>query len=344
MSLKEFPVENPMSRITRPKISIIIVNYNGSRYLENCLKSLKESDFFGYEIILVDNNSTDKSLELVEIKFPKIKIIKNKDNLGFSKANNQGASLALGDYLFFLNFDTKLHPKTLNYLVKALDNDDNLGVAGCQTLTYDGKDFGQAGIGIDIFGFPLKVNNNNFYIEGSGLFIRKSLFEKLNGFDKKYFMFHEDIDLCWRARLLGYKIMAVKKAILYHAAGATTKGIIVSGRYQTTFTRRYLCERNNLRTLLKNYSSKTLFFVLPVYLLINFFEISLFILIGNPRLSFCYFKSFNWNLKCFPDTLKQRESIQKTRIVSDDKILKNMYLGSAKLAAIRKLGLPFVTD
>lgn len=332
-----------MSRKIKPKVSVVIVNYNGSRYLKKCLNSLKKSDFLNYEIILVDNNSRDKSLESIETEFLEIKIVKNKENLGFSKANNQGASLSRGDYLFFLNFDTKLHPGALTYLVEALNQDANLGIAGCQTLTYDGRDFGQAGIGIDIFGFPLKTRENIFYIEGSGLFVRKNLFEKLDGFDERYFMFYEDIDFCWRVRLLGYKIMPVEKAILYHEGGATTEGIIVGRRYKTTLTRRYFCERNNLRMILKNYGSESLFFILPIYLLINFFEMVLFFFTRNIRLSLVYLKSFSWNLKHFSETLRQRKSIQETRIVSDGKIREKMYLGSAKLIAVRKLGLPFIS-
>ena len=326
--------------MSNPKVSIITVNYNNKRFLDKCLASIRKIDYPNYEVILVDNNSIDKSVEMVKKKYPWTKVIKNQRNFGFAKANNQGVKKASGSYLFFLNNDAKIAKKTISLLVKKMEEEKNLAICGCRILSYDGKVYFHTGIDIDIFGFP--VNNGRlFYTDGAAMMVRKKIFNQLGKFDEKYFIFHEDIDLCWRVLLSGYQIAALPEAIVYHFIGASAGGNFPGPeKYQSTILRRYYSERNNLRTILKNYSLISLFFVLPVYLFINFGEILLFILVLKPKMIFYYLKAYLWNIINIKDTIKKRNTIQGKRKISDLELIRKMSFGSGKFLMFKKIGLP----
>ncbi|MFC1622620.1 glycosyltransferase family 2 protein [Patescibacteria group bacterium] len=366
------------------KVSIIIINYNGMEFIPACLESVKNINYQNYEIIVVDNASTDASAEWLEkhatekeglhtchpgesrdpgfFKFDsesginrkvvktRFCLIKNKKNLGFAKANNMAIAKASGEYLLFLNNDTKVDTEILKNLTQKMEENLQNGICACQMRSYDSQEHYHTGIGLDMLGYPVnrelmrmttRINANNkvFYAEGSALMIRHDLFKKLNGFDEKYFMFHEDIDLAWRAWLLGYKVVAEPKAVVYHLMGASIGSGTQNGKYFTTFKRRYLSERNNLRTLLKNYSFKNLFFILLVYFLINLIEIIYFLIKGKFNLAVTYLKSWYWNLINLADTLKARKKIQATRKVTDKYILNKMSKKIGKLQALKNVKL-----
>lgn len=322
------------------KVSIIIVNFKGKIFLEGLFSSIKKLTYPNLEIIFVDNSPEEGNIRYVKENFPKVEVVENNKNLGFSLANNQGAKIAKGEYLFFLNNDTKVNSDALLILVKKMEEDKNIGICGCRMMSYDGKRYFHTGIGLDIFGYPV-LKDKIFYVEGSALMIRKELFEKLGGFDEKYFMFHEDIDLCWRARLLGYKIAVAPEAVIYHYAGGSAGGGEIKGKkYETSYLRRYYSERNNIRTLLKNYEIKTLLFILPFYFLINLGEIILFFLTLRWKVVYLYLKAYIWNLINLPDTFQERKKIQKLRKIPDKEIMKNMYFGSGKFLAFLKVRVP----
>jgi GT2 family glycosyltransferase len=323
----------------KTSISVIILNYNGKVFLKACLDSVLASDFVGREVIFVDNNSPDGSVEFIEQKYPGIRVVKNTCNAGFSTGNNRVVPGAKGEYLFFLNNDTRLHEKALSFLFAAMEQDASVGICGCTIMDYDGKTVFHSGIGVDIFGYPV-AGGEVFYAEGSALMIRKSLFQRLGGFDESYFMFHEDVDLAWRAKLLGYRVNTVSDAIVYHAAGASAGGSMDKGVYRSTAFRRYLSERNNIRTLLKNYGKLSLFLIFPLYFLINLAEFIFFLLVLQPKAAFCYLKAYGWNIAHFPDTLRCRKRIQRERTVADREIMRSIYKGSGKLKVLKKVRVP----
>ncbi len=301
-----------------PKVSIIIVNYGKDYFIRKCLWSISKNDYPNKQVIVIDNN---------------------KKNLGFARACNQGAKKAKGEYLFFLNNDIMLHKTTISFLVKKLQSDPKIAIAGCTVKDYQNKKVLHRGLGIDIFGFPL-TSRKSFYIEGSAIMIKKQVFEKLY-FDADYFMFHEDIDFAWRARLLGYKVGFVPKACIYHWGGLSAGGSpSEKNQYKTTYKRRLYSERNNLATVIKNYSLLALIFILPFYFLVNVAEMFFLLIFGNPKAISCYLKSYLWNIKHLKNTLKKREKIQKQRKVSDFEIMKNMFFGNAKLLSFIKVGIP----
>lgn len=325
--------------MTNILISIIIVNYNGKRFLANCIKSIKKSIYKNYEIIIIDNASKDNSIDSIQPS-SKINILKNKINLGFSEANNLAVKKAKGEYIFFLNNDTKILPDTLTNIVNVLSFKNTSTIYTCSVYDYTNKVYFHSSICVDPLGFP--VNHEKiFYAEGSALIINKSLFTKLGKFDSKYFMFHEDIDLCWRAWLYGYNVDVISDARINHYAGGSAGGSYSKNKqYQSTIFRRYYSERNNIRTILKNYSSITLFFILPIYIIINCLEIIFFLLTFQPIICLTYIKAYYWNIVNLPDTIRQRKIIQSSRKISDWKILSKMYPSIGKIKILFHAGIP----
>lgn len=325
----------------QPKVSIITVNFNGLRFLKDFLESIKNLNYKNIELIFVDNASTDGSVEYLRRNWPEIKVMDNEKNFGFSVANNIAAEGASGEYLFFLNNDTKVHPEAVSELVKKMSVSEELGICGCKMMSYDGGKCFHTGIGVDMFGFPV-AGGGTFYAEGSALMIRSQLFKAVGGFDPAYFMFHEDIDLAWRVWLSGHQVAAISEAVVYHSVGASAGGtaLIKEGQYKSTYFRRYFSERNNIRTLLKNYGFPILPFVLIAYFLINLAEMVFFLIFLKPKVIFCYLKAYYWNMVNFNEALRARKKIQDIRKIPDSEILKKMYKGIGKLFALKKVNIP----
>lgn len=321
----------------KPKVSLIILNYKGDSLLPQLFASIYRQNYTNLETILVNN-----SLSSYHPQDRKVTVINNPSNPGFSLANNQAAKKATGKYIFFINNDVKLGPKVISTLVQHLEENPQTGIAGCKMKNYSGTQTFHTGIGIDTLGFPIAPSKKTFYIEGSALMIEKKLFFKLGGFDHNYFMFHEDIDLSWRARLLGFQSLALPQAIVYHALGASTGGqpFKPQDQYTSSYLRRYYSERNNLRTILKNYSLPVLCLLLPLFVIINLSEILVFLFTGNFKLIYLYIKAYLWNFFNLPQTLKLRQKIQATRKVSDLVIISRIHLTSGKLISFIKVGIP----
>jgi len=209
-----------------PKVSVIIVNFNGKNLLEKCLNSLFKIDYENFEVILVDNNSTDDSVEFIRKNYASIILIKLDSNKGFAEPNNIGSKSAKGEYLLFLNNDTVVTPNFISEMIKVIENNDQIGI--CQSLllkpnnTVDSSGDFIDGLGV-VFSSK-KIPNNIEKIssaKGASLLIRKKLFTDLGGFDKKFFATFEDVDLGWRTWILGYNVVIVPKSIVYHVGGQT---------------------------------------------------------------------------------------------------------------------------
>lgn len=336
-----------------PLVSVISVNYNGSKFLVDCLSSLYKMTYPNYEVIMVDNASTDSSVEFIEKNFPEVKILRNRKNLGFAAGNNRGVEIARGKYLSFLNNDTKVKPDFLNFLVDVAQSDERVGICACKILTFegreeadinytcDGKNVGCTGRSSDIYGWQ-GWEGPVFFAEGSALFILKDIFDQLGGFDEQHFMFLEDLDLAWRVQLLGFKVKAVPESVVYHFAGGTAGG--GRGRkdaFVSSLEKRYHGEKNQMRNILKNYSAAKLLNILPRYLVLNICEMAYFLIRGRFDVFWhAYIKAHVWNIRNFKNTLKERRKVQSMRKVSDLAIQRNMLKNSAKLDTFRRIGAP----
>lgn len=321
-----------------PLVSVIVLNFNGMRWLDNCFNTLREQDYPNFEVIMADNDSQDESLAYMAEHFPEVILHPTGGNLGYAAGNNHAAAAAQGEFLFFLNNDTKTDPACLSRLVERMVAEPDLGILGCKELTYDEGKLISVGVGADFFGYPTD-SERVFYADGAAVFIRRELFEQLGGFDDQSFMFFEDLDLSWRAWMLGYRVDAEPAAIIYHKVGGSSENEYGETQYLTSSFRRKLSERNNLRNLLKNYRCVTLAWVLPIYLAINLAELVFFGIKGGPRLAAqIYLGSWLANLKDLPETLRRRRRIQTMRVQPDRRILAKMLPTLGKLVALKNVG------
>ena len=211
-----------------PKVSIIIVNHNGKTLLEKCLESLFKVNYENFEVILVDNNSTDDTVEFVTKNHPSIILLKLNSNKGFAEPNNIGSKIATGKYLLFLNNDTIVTPSFISEMVSVIENDNKIAI--CQSLLLKpDESVDSSGDFIDHLGVVYNSTKKTDNIReissarGASMLIHKKIFDILEGFDEKFYVSFEDVDLGWRAWMIGYKVVLTPKSIVYHVGGQTIK-------------------------------------------------------------------------------------------------------------------------
>ena len=231
-------------------LSIIIINYNVKEFLLNLLDSIRKAvKNISTEIIIVDNASDDGSVEILREKFPNIKLIANKKNVGFGSANNQAMESAKGEYFLFINPDAIVREDTLLKMLEFFDKTPQAGIAGCKVLNPDGslqlacrRSFpGPWTSFTKVMGlsklFPKSrlfarynltyLNENQTYevdaVSGAFMMMKKEVYEKIGGFDQQFFMYGEDLDLCYRAQKSGYKVFYVHNTEIIHYKGESTK-------------------------------------------------------------------------------------------------------------------------
>jgi GT2 family glycosyltransferase len=310
---------------TQPLISIIIVNWNGKKWLKKCLDSLCRQTYKNIEIIFVDNASTDDSVTFVTEHYPTVITVKNDTNRGFSGGNNVGINQAKGEYILLLNNDTWVKDDFVEKLYASLEK-ERVDVLAPLEAHYDGTMQDAYIMLIDFFGHGFGMHNTNrkpFYLPGVCLLFSKKLYEETGGLDSDFFMYSEEVDWFWRLRLFGKAISQSKDIIVYHAgAGTIGKGI----RY-TTFLWR---NQNVLQMLLKNYAWYNLIWTLPLYFLQNIFEIFILLIFLKPKLAWSYVDGWVFNIRYLYRTMKKRKDIQKMRLVSDYAVMETMYFGFGK--------------
>lgn len=298
-------------------ISVIIVNWNGIQHLKECFESLSKQTIKDYEIILVDNGSTDGSVNFVEREFPHVKIITLNKNYGFCKGNNIGLQHSRGGYIALLNNDTKVESSWLEELMKGMEQDPQIGIcASCMVNYYKPDILDTAGDGYDICGIGFKIGNERNILEyqkkrevfgacaGAALY-RRSMIEQIGFFDERYFAVGEDIDLSFRAKLAGYKCEYVPTAIVYHKVNQT---IGAGSDYLL-----YQARRNLEYTYFKNMPILLLFFTITFHLLYNLITFVQALIVGKIRI---YLKAKQDFIAVFNDILKERRKIQRQRKVS----------------------------
>jgi GT2 family glycosyltransferase len=321
-----------------PFISIVIVNLNGRKWLETCLKSVIESDYpqNKLEIILVDNGSTDGSVEFVKEtwKNSAIKIIQNKENLGWSPANNQGMKIAKGKIIVCLSNDMEVDPCWLKEIVNTMRSDPAIGIVQCNSISiWDRKTLDSGMNFLDKYGFaysyvPQESPQQVFFAEGMAFAIKNHVFKEIQGFDDYYFMEYDDMDLCWRARLAGYKVFFSPMSIVYHARGGTVGGTY----FEKNIKNIMLYVRNHFVTLIKNYELTNLLRVLPIVLTIQFMKVLYFIKTRSPHLVRATFKGLLFVLKDLRLIIEKRKEVQEiVRKIRDNEILKFMHPFRPKL-------------
>jgi GT2 family glycosyltransferase len=256
------PVQAPSHR--PPLIlSVIVLNYNGARWLGRCLESLRAQTIFDrIEVILADNVSSDGSERLgkqIVESWPRGVFVQHSQNLGYCEGNNRAAEAARGRYLLFLNNDTWLEPGCLEQLLAEVQR-TGAGAATPLILNYEDNSFQSLGaFGFDLFGLAstrayAAQTRPVLMPEGCAYLIERELFQRLGRFDSQFFMFADELDLSWRVWISGHQAMAVPSAKLHHrgAAQVNPAGGGATVEFRTSDTKRYYTNRNGLLVLLKN--------------------------------------------------------------------------------------------
>jgi len=313
----------------RPSVSVIIPAYNGDEFLINCVVTVLKTSYPSFEIIIVDNASTDGSLNRlrkVQAEDHRLNIICNQKNVGFAKACNLGAINAKGKYLAFLNQDTIVDKEWIKEAVTVLEKSPEVGALQSKLMKMDDiRKIDSAGVLINIFGMGLQigrgeVDRGQYSIPrqvssglGAALFVRRKLFIKLNGFDSLFFVLGEDGDLCTRIWLAGYKVLYVPSSVVYH------KGAMSRSR-ESSYFNYYQTLRNSFLLLIKNLSTPVLVFSLPISVIYRVFR---GIIMRYSRDYFTALSSSlvylirNYGLIC-----KKRKQVQSLRVCSDIYLLK----------------------
>ncbi len=308
------------------KISAIVVNWNGKDVLAACLQSLLDQDYKDFEILVVDNASEDGSQALVGKEYPSVKLIENEENVGFGSALNKGLKEAKGDYFVFLNNDLVLQSDCIRQLGALLDSDPMVGAAIPKILYFSNteKDGPKGEARINSYG--VLVNYTGIACPNlidqpdqadlpltesacGGIFMfPREVYEKVGGFDEDLFLYHEDHDLSWRIRMMGWKLMVTPDAICSHHYNFN-KGVL----------KFYRSEKNRLHILLKNFECKTLLLITPAVLMVEVSQIIHSIFHGW---FFLKLKSY-WEIALqLLKISRKRRRIQSARKVADKEIVK----------------------
>jgi hypothetical protein len=247
-----------------PKVAIAILNWNGRKYLEQFLPSVLATAYENFEVIVADNGSADDSVFTVEKKFPQVKLMLFPENSGFARGYNRALERIKADYYAILNSDVEVQPGWLSPIIELLEQDKMNAAAQPKLLSWDNRKHfeyaGAAGGWLDSFGYPFargrifdvcEEDNGQydsvervFWVTGAAMVIKADVFHEMEGFDEYFFAHQEEIDLCWRMQLSGYKLYACPDSAVYHVGGGT----LPKGNSLKT----YLNFRNNHIMLYKN--------------------------------------------------------------------------------------------
>ena len=303
------------------KTAIVILNWNGKKLLEQFLPSVVEHSNEA-TIYVVDNASTDDSLDYIKTNFPIVQIIQNTKNKGFAKGYNDALKQIDAEIFCLLNNDVEVTQNWLSPIVDTFKTEPNTAIIQPKILDYKRKNYfeyaGAAGGFIDKFGYPFcrgrifntvekDENQYNdsaeiFWASGACLFIRKSIFEELKGLDENFFAHMEEIDLCWRAKNLDYNIKYVGASTVFHVGGATLSN--------TNPKKTYLNFRNSLFALVKN-ANGNLFFLVFTRLLLDGIAGIKFLFEFKFIHILAIIKAHSSFYKYLPKLLKQRKTLQQ---------------------------------
>lgn len=317
-----------------PLVSVIILNWNGKKFLHDCLTSLFRIENPRIEIIVVDNNSSDDSVSYVRENFPKVKVIASDKNKGFAGGNNRGAGAATGQYLLFLNNDTKVTKEFLIPMIEACRRDPLIGCIQPEMRVMNHPDLlDEAGAYLTMSGFLYhygyrKVHRLPMYrtarvvfsAKGACMLIPKRAFEEVGGFDDDFFIFFEETDLCHRLWLAGYKVLYQPDSYIYHVAGGDTTDTYNYER------RVYLTFKNMNCSYLKNFGTLYLATIYPIFICFQIGVLFYFFVFLRFGVVKAILKGWWWNLVNLQTTLKKRNTIQQDiRKVTDGVIRSSIY-------------------
>jgi hypothetical protein len=322
-----------------PLISIVVVHYGDVKYLITCLESLKSSTYKNIEVIVVDNNPSPVASEL---PVPVKRYIHNGRNYGFAGACNIGIDNSEGEFIFILNNDIKVNEGCIERLVSVALNDEEIAVLQPKMLDMkeDKLFHSSAGGGmIDIFGYPFArgrifdhVETDTgqyddaievFWCSGAALFARKGVLKEAGLFDEDFFLYMEEIDLQWRIHLLGYKIVYIPEAVIYHEGSPCLK--------RHSIERMYFIHRNSLLMLIKNTPTIPLCVILPARMLLELSSIFISLLSLKPARAIAIFRAIIYIIRDIPLLRRKKRFVRGLTRVTYKDIYRKMYHGSVMI-------------
>ncbi len=312
-----------------PLVSIIIINWNGKKDIGMCLKSLAKSTYKKFEIILVDNASTDGSVDYVKKYYPYVSLIRNSNNIGFVLAHEQALKIAKGEAILLLNADTIGGSKFLLYLVKRLNSDKAIGVVQPKILLDPDRDLIDS-IGsfflpngllyhygrekdetLPQYNIPFEI----FSAKGACMLIKREVIKRVGLFDPDFFAYYEETDFCMRVWMAGWRVFYEPKARVYHKGGR-------SAIQQPAAFIQFHAYKNALFTYMKNLSTRYLFRILPLFIFYYFLGFMFYMVSGKFIMAFTIARAVWWNVLKIPNTVKKRAYIQrKLRRIHDEDYL-----------------------
>ena len=301
-------------------VSIVILNYNAGELLSDCIESVFKTKYDNFEVILVDNASTDKSYKKCKEKFNKINLIENEKNLGYCEGNNVGIREAKGKYVAILNPDTKVESNWLEELVTAYKKHGD-GLYQPKILAFENRIFESAGNMLQIFGFgfpkgrgekderqydePGKIG----YASGACLFTSMKVLNKIGYFDPFLFLYHDDLELGWRAAQMGIKSFYVPSTTIYHLASYNLKW---------SAQKFFWLERNRHYCLLTHYSRKTFYKMLPALLVVEIMVLFFYFVKGFGKVKLRAYWEIIKNLK---QISKKYTELESKKTIMDKKLV-----------------------
>lgn len=286
-----------------PSVAVVILNWNGKTLLENFLPSVVASNYPNLKIIVGDNASTDNSVAFVKENYPQVELIQNDKNYGFAGGYNEILAKVNADYFILLNSDVEVPENWIKPVIDLMQSDEKIAVAQPKIKWQKDKNqfeyAGAAGGFIDLHAYPfcrgrifdvVEQDNNQyntnidiFWASGAAFFIKSSAWKEVKGLDADLFAHMEEIDLCWRLKNLGYRIVCCTEAEVYHVGGGTLN---VNNPYKT-----YLNFRNNLIIMQKNLPKNDAYFRIFIRFWLDFAAWFQFLFQGKTNFSMAISKA-----------------------------------------------------
>lgn len=319
-----------------PKVAALILNYNGQKWLEKFLPFVKKSTYPNLDIIVGDNASTDDSVVYMKAHYPEIRLIINEHNGGYTKGYNDCLKQVIADYYILLNSDIETPEHWIEPVIDLMESDKTIAACQPKIKYYSDKDYfeyaGASGGYMDKFGYPFcrgrifetlekdegqyNTIEEVFWATGACLFVRADIYWQMNGLYEPLFAHMEEIDLCWRMKRAGYKVMVCPQSEVYHVGGGTL--------HKSNPRKTYYNFRNNLILLYRNLKGPFLFYIMFMRLVLDGIAAVKYLISGEGGNFKAVFRAhmhfYKWNLK-------YNETIDKPE-VKDNKKLVGTYKGS----------------
>lgn len=331
-----------------PVCSVCIANFNGRDVLEACLNSVFRQDFpYAIEVIVHDDASTDGSSDIVNKKYPSVKVIRSQSNVGFCVSNNRMVAAAQGRFILLLNNDAELHKNALSTLFNCTIRDDIIGIIGLPQYDVQTGELIDIGSLFDPFLNPIpnhnKLRRNVGMVIGACMWFPRKLWDELGGFPEWFESIAEDTYICCYARLKGYSVIALPDSGFDHYAGGSFGGgKVVQGRLRTTYRRRALSERNKSYVMIMCYPGLPALLLIPLHLMLLIVEGILVSILKRDwhiweNIYRSCFKAL-WSKR--KELAKLRCEIQKKRTISSRSFYSVHSIMPHKLTMLLRHGLP----